>query len=137
MALAPMPMLTCASVPASRAWYARVLGLVSAHGGDEYDQMASTGPDGRTVVLQLHHLAPDAHAHLVDADRPLGSNGVAVWFETTDYAAATARLAEAQAGGDVAVLLDDHLNTNANHREFWLADPDGYVVVVSSPYGDT
>jgi len=29
-----------------------------------------------------------------------------------------------------------HVNPLAHHRELWLRDPEGYVVVVSSPYGD-
>jgi hypothetical protein len=28
------------------------------------------------------------------------------------------------------------VNSNANHREVWLRDPDGYVVVIASAYGD-
>ena len=28
------------------------------------------------------------------------------------------------------------VNPNANHREFWLQDRDGYVVVVAGRYGD-
>lgn len=136
MSLAPMPLLTCTSVAASRDWYERVLGLVSVHGGDEYDQLASVGLDGHTTVLQLHHVS-DAHVHLADGATPLGGNGVAVWFETTDYASALARLRSAIADGLlVDVLEDDHLNTNAHHREFWLGDPDGYTVVVASPHGD-
>lgn len=36
-----------------------------------------------------------------------------------------------------AVLLEElKVNTNANHREFWLRDPDGYVVVVAGRYAD-
>lgn len=136
MTLAPMPLLTCASVPASREWYERVLGLVSVHGGDEYDQLATVGLDGHTTVLQLHRRS-DEHAHLVGPTRQLGGNGVAVWFETTDYATALATLRAAIADGTpVDVLEDDHLNTNAHHREFWLGDPDGYTVVVASPHGD-
>ena len=34
------------------------------------------------------------------------------------------------------VVEDVHVNPLARHREIWLRDPDGYVVVVSSPYGD-
>ena len=132
-----MPMLTCTSVPASSAWYQRVLGLESVHGGDEYDQLATLGPDGPTIVLQLHHVS-DEHAHLADPAVPLGGNGIAVWFETTAYAAAVATLRAAIADGvAIDVLEDDHLNPTANHREFWLRDPDGYTVVVSSPFGDT
>ena len=136
MSLLPIPMLTCRSVAASRAWYERVLGLVSVHGGDEYDQLASVGPDGPTTVLQLHHVS-DTHAFLADPSQPLGGNGVAVWFESTDYAAAVARLHSASAdGAPLEVLEGEHLNPTAHHREFWLADPDGYTVVVSSPFGD-
>jgi hypothetical protein len=28
------------------------------------------------------------------------------------------------------------VNQNPNHREFWLKDPDGYVVVIAGPNGD-
>ena len=28
------------------------------------------------------------------------------------------------------------VNPSANHREFWLRDPDGYVVVIAGPHGD-
>ena len=136
MSLLPIPMLTCRSVAASREWYGRVLGLVSMHGGDEYDQLASVGPDGPATVLQLHH-ASDHHPFLADPAQPLGGNGVAVWFESTDYAAAVARLRAVQTDGfGVAVLEDEHFNPTAHHREFWVADPDGYTVVVSSPFGD-
>jgi hypothetical protein len=31
---------------------------------------------------------------------------------------------------------DPHVNTNANHRECWLRDPDGYVLVLASRPGD-
>lgn len=138
MSLVPMPMLTCTSVPDSSEWYQRVLGLTSVHGGDEYEQLATVGPDGPTTVLQLHHIAPDEHAFVVDLGQPLGGNGVVVWFETIAYATALATLRAAIAEGVVVTVLeDDHVNPVANHREFWLADPDGYRVVVSSPYGDT
>lgn len=136
MSFAPMPMLVCTSVPESRAWYQRVLGLVSMHGGDEYDQLAAVGPDGPTIVLQLHHES-DTHEFLADAAQPLGGNGVALWFETTSYGKSLATLGAAVADGvGVTVLEDDHVNSTANHREFWLRDPDGYLVVVTSPYGD-
>jgi hypothetical protein len=28
------------------------------------------------------------------------------------------------------------VNPSARHLEFWVRDPNGYVVVVASPYGD-
>jgi catechol 2,3-dioxygenase-like lactoylglutathione lyase family enzyme len=136
MSFAPMPMLVCTSVPESSTWYQRVLGLVSVHGGDEYDQLATVGPDGRTIVLQLHHES-DTHEFLADPAQPRRGNGVALWFETTSYAKSLVTLRAAMADGvEVTVLEDDHVNPTANHREFWLRDPNGYLVVVASPYGD-
>jgi hypothetical protein len=29
------------------------------------------------------------------------------------------------------------VNPLAHHREFWLRDPEGYIVVVAGSYGDT
>ena len=34
------------------------------------------------------------------------------------------------------IVLDVHRNPNANHRELWVRDPDGYTVVLASPDGD-
>lgn len=124
----PMPMLTCTSVAASSEWYQRTLGLTSAHGGDEYEMLMHDD----ALVLQLHELDAHEHPHLVRPDERLG-NGVAVWFESSDYEDAVAR---ARASG-AEVLEDDHVNPLAHHREIWLCDPDGYVVVVSSPFGRT
>ena len=125
-----MPMITCTSVRASSEWYQRVLGLVSAHGGDEYE-MLTVGEHG-PLVLQLHELDAHEHGHLARPDRPLGGNGVALWFETADFVAAAERVH----GTDAVVLEDVHVNQLAHHLEIWLRDPDGYVVVLSSPYGE-
>lgn len=126
----PMPMLTCTSVSGSSDWYQRVLGLVSAHGGDEYEML--TAGEGGPLVLQLHEVDAHEHPHLVRDGQPLGGNGVAVWFETDDFA----RVAERIRNAGAEVLEDVHVNPLANHLEIWIRDPDGYVVVVSSPYGD-
>ena len=34
------------------------------------------------------------------------------------------------------VVEDVHVNPNAHHRELWLRDLDGYVVVIASPDGE-
>jgi catechol 2,3-dioxygenase-like lactoylglutathione lyase family enzyme len=124
----PMPMLVCTSVSASSDWYQRVLGLVSAHGGDEYEMLTHDG----ATVLQLHELDAHEHPYLVRQGEARG-NGVAVWFESSDYPADLTRVRST----DADVLEDDHVNPLAHHREIWLLDPDGYVVVLSSPYGQT
>lgn len=122
------PLITVADVATSSRWYQDVLGLRSGHGGDEYDQLFS--PSGE-MVLQLH--AWDAHEHALLGDQSLEvrGNGSALWFETDDLAAIVERADAAKA--DVA---DGPLeNPLAQHREIWLRDPDGYVVVVASAYG--
>ena len=55
-----------------------------------------------------------------------------LWFEIDDFDAAAARACELGA----RVVLDVHRNPNAEHRELWIADPDGYTVVLASPDGD-
>ena len=124
--MVPMPLLSCSSVSTSSAWYQRTLGLTSAHGGDEYEMLMH----GDRLVLQLHELDAHEHPELVRDDGSFG-NGVAVWFESAEYAAAVERV---RASG-AEILEDDHLNPLAHHREIWARDPDGYVVVVSSPFG--
>ncbi len=123
----PQPMICVASVEGSSAWFQRVLGLVSAHGGSEYEQLTVDGQ----LVLQLHAWDRHDHPHLGDpAVKPYG-NGALLWFESDhveqDYARAVA------AGAKVLEPL--HINPLANHLEFWLQEPNGYVVVVASPYG--
>ena len=124
-------MITCRSVSASSEWYQHVLGLESAHGGDEYEMLTWQ----RSPVLQLHDTDADEHPHLVRAGESFG-NGVALYLETDDFDAAAARIHGASAHAIVDVLEDVHVNPLANHRELWLRDPDGYVIVVASTYGD-
>ena len=122
------PLITVADVPASSRWYQHVLGLRSGHGGDEYEQLLA--PSGE-LVLQLH--AWDAHEHALLGDESLDArgNGSVLWFETDDFAAIVER-----AGAAKADVADGPLdNPLAQHREIWLRDPDGYVVVVASPFG--
>ena len=126
--MVPQPMLTCTSVNGSSDWYQRTIGLASADGGNQYEMLMHEG----TLVLQLHEVDAEEHPYLVRSGEPFG-NGVAVWFESSDYADAVDR---ARASG-AEILEDDHENALAHHREIWLRDPDGYIVVISSPFGET
>jgi hypothetical protein len=88
------------------------------------------GSDG--LILQLHAWDADHHhGHMGDPTRPVG-NGVMLWFEVDDFDAAVARARELEA----RVILDVRVNPNAQHRELWIADPDGYTVVIASPDGE-
>jgi catechol 2,3-dioxygenase-like lactoylglutathione lyase family enzyme len=121
MSIRPQPLLTVADIDRARRWYVEVLGAGTGHGGDEYERLLVDGE----LVLQLHALdVAHHHGPLADRERPLG-NGVAVWFETDDFEGVVRRARAA--GGEI--VADVHVNPNAGHRELWLRDPDGYLVV--------
>jgi predicted enzyme related to lactoylglutathione lyase len=128
-------MIAVRDVEASSRWYQRLLGLVSDHGGAEYERLLADG----VLVLQLHHRGTEHHHGLIgDAGQPIG-NGVLLWFgEVTDFDGVVDRAAQLGA----AVVRPPHRNppegqgNGPGHREIWLTDPDGYTVVVASPDGE-
>ncbi len=121
MSIRPQPLLVVADVQRASRWYRQVLNADSGHGGDEYERVLVDG----SLVLQLHaREVTHHHGAIADPDSPLG-NGVAVWFEADDFDAVVRRSRDA--GADV--VSDVHVNPNAGHRELWLRDPDGYLVV--------
>jgi catechol 2,3-dioxygenase-like lactoylglutathione lyase family enzyme len=124
----PQPLIAVNNVEASSRWYQKTLGLKSGHGGNEYEMLLH---DGR-VVLQLHHWEAHNHPQMGDPKaRPYG-NGLLLWFWTDEFDDAVERAI----GAGAPVVEGPKENTNAQHREIWLRDPDGYVVVVAGPYGD-
>ena len=133
MGVRAQPMRVVRDVEASSAWYQRLLGLRSAHGGPHYDQLV----DGDTLVMQLHRQdIEDHHGEPADGNRPLDANGALFWFEVDDFDAVEARAMEMGA----VVVLPRHRNPpegggGPNHWELWLRDPDGAMVVVASRYG--
>jgi catechol 2,3-dioxygenase-like lactoylglutathione lyase family enzyme len=126
------PLIVVTDVEASSRWYQAVLGLESAHGGPEYERLTPAGASADDFFLQLHRLDADEHPGLFDARRPPGANGVALWFRTEDFDAAVERATAA--GADI--FNGPLLNERAQHRELWLRDPDGYVVVIAGRMGD-
>lgn len=119
----PQPMIAVADVELASAWYQQVLGAASGHGGSEYEQLRVDG----MMVLQLHRLeVGHHHGTLGDPRQPVG-NGVAVWFEVDDFDGAVVRIRHA----GVQIDTDVHVNPNAGHREIWLRDLDGYLVVLA------
>jgi predicted enzyme related to lactoylglutathione lyase len=74
----------------------------------------------------------DHHGRLADPDQPLG-NGVLLWFEVADFEAAVERARDTGA----PVVREPHTNPNARQREIWVRDPDGYLVVLASPDGES
>ena len=124
----PQPLIAVHDVAASSRWYQSLLGCESGHGGPEYEQLVC---DGR-MVLQLHHWDAHQHPHIGDPQSRPNGNGVLLWFQTDTFDAAVAR-ATAMAAH---ILEGPKVNLNANHREIWLRDPDGYVLVLAGAYGD-
>ncbi|MEV5705860.1 VOC family protein [Actinoallomurus sp. NPDC052274] len=119
----PQPMICVVDVERAGRWYRQVLGATSGHGGSEYEQLLVDGH----LIMQLHRLeVGHHHGTLADPDRPVG-NGVALWFATAAFDAAVERVRAVGAH----VVTDVHVNPNAGHREIWLRDLDGYLVVIA------
>ncbi len=122
------PLIAVQDVEASSQWYQRVLGLKSGHGGPDYERLLFHDE----IVLQLHRWQAHEHPHLGGSQSERNGNGVVLWFQS-DKVLISYQTAIQQ---NAKVLEPLKLNSQANHREFWLADPDGYVVVVAGAYGD-
>ena len=129
----PQPLIAVTDVEASSRWYQRLLGCKSNHGGPAYEQLVFGGE----LILQLHSFAVEDHHGPIGnpRDKPYG-NGVLLWFEVDDFDAVMQRAAEM----GIVIVLPRHRNPpdgagGPNHWECWMRDPDGYLVVVASPYG--
>lgn len=124
----PQPLIAVQDVEASSRWYQALLGCESGHGGPDYEQLVL---DGR-MLMQLHPWDVHGHAHLGRPELEPHGNGVLLWFQTDRFDAAVERALALRA----EFLEEPAVNPNANHREFWVRDPDGYVVVIAGAYGD-
>jgi catechol 2,3-dioxygenase-like lactoylglutathione lyase family enzyme len=121
----PQPLISVADVEASSRWYQAALGATSDHGGPEYERLVVDG----VLVLQLHRIEIGHHHGTIgDPGQPVG-NGVAVWFEADAFDAVVRRIRALAP----EIVADVHVNPNAGHRELWVRDPDGYLVVVAEP----
>ncbi len=130
----PQPLLAVRDVVASSRFYCELLDgestsvTVKSDHADLYDRICV----GSELVLQLHAWDAEDHPNLVDADRAPPGHGVLVWFELDDFDASVARAKVLGA----EIIEGPITNPRPGHRELWLRDPDGYVVVVCSPDGE-
>ncbi len=125
------PVIAVRNVRASSRWYRELLGLenLAEHSHrDVYDRLHSAGQ----LILQLHAWDEDDHPNLTHADAARTGHGVLLWFEVSNFDAIVGNARRLQA----QVVLEPHVNPNPQHREIWLRDPDGYVVVIASPDGE-
>jgi catechol 2,3-dioxygenase-like lactoylglutathione lyase family enzyme len=119
-------------VKASTRFYEKLLGARRL-GESDHDHVYQRILRGGQLLLQLHSWDDEDHPNLVGADRAPPGHGVLLWFEVPDFDAAVDRIRTLKA----QVLEEPHENPNAGHREIWIRDPDGYVVVLASPDGET
>lgn len=124
----PQPLIDVADVEASSRWYQRLLDCRSGHGGPDYEQLVCDGE----MILQLHAWEDEDHPNLGHPDAAAHGYGVLLWFQTDEFDAALTR---AHAIG-AEIVQGPLVNPNAHHREIWIRDPDGYVVVIAGRRGD-
>ena len=118
-------------VRASASWYTTLLGtdsLPDHEHRDLYDRITSSG----RLILQLHAWDEEDHPNLVNRTAAPLAHGVVLWFQLDDFDAAVERARTLKA----EVIEGPFVNPAPQHREMWLRDPDGYVVVVCSPDGE-
>jgi catechol 2,3-dioxygenase-like lactoylglutathione lyase family enzyme len=131
----PQPLISVTDVQRSSTWYQELLRCEGGHGGEEYERLVRNG----NLVLQLHRFdVVHHHGPLGDPSSHPYGNGVALWFEVDDFDDTVGR---AEAIGAV-VVHPPHRNPPEGpggpaHREIWLHDPDGYLVVLASPDGES
>lgn len=126
------PLIAVRDVRASGRWYQLLLGadtLPEHEHRDVYDRVFC---DGR-MVLQIHAWDEEDHPNLTNADAAPPGHGVLLWFEVADFDAAVERARSLHA----EIVEEPHVNPAPRNREMWLRDPDGYVVVIASPDGES
>jgi catechol 2,3-dioxygenase-like lactoylglutathione lyase family enzyme len=126
------PLIAVRDVRASSVWYAELLGadtLPDHPHRDLYDRIWRSG----RLLLQLHAWDAEAHPNLVNADAAPPGHGVVLWFQVDDFDLAVERARRLGA----EIIEETHFNPAPRHWEVWLRDPDGYVVVVASPDGES
>lgn len=122
------PLIAVRDVRSSSRWYGHSLGsdsLPEHEHRDIYDRVLYHGE----LVLQLHAWDKENHPNLVNADASPRGHGIVLWFEVSDFDAAVARARSLRA----EIIAEPHFNPRPQHREIWLRDPDGYVVVLAGP----
>lgn len=122
------PMLQVADVEGSSRWYQSCLGLRSGHGGPEFEMLF----DGDEFVLQLHLLGACEHGIL-----QAGTTGERGWERRCGSRRAIVRsspLSSSRRGAGAEIVEEPRWNPLAHHHEATLRDPDGYVVVICTPF---
>ncbi len=123
-AVEAQPLIAVRNVRASSRWYSKLLGADAQPEHDHRDFYDRISRCGR-LLLQLHAWDEEDHPNLVNAAAAPVGHGVVLWFQVEDFDAAVNRASELNAD----VIEGPHINPAPQHREIWLRDPDGFVVV--------
>ena len=130
-AVEAQPLIAVRNVRASSRWYVELLAAdplpEHAH-RDVYDRVSQSG----RLLLQLHAWDVEDHPNLVDPGSARAGHGVVLWFQVDDFDAAVERAR----GLGAEIIEGPYVNPAPQHREIWLRDPDGFVVVVAGPDGE-
>ena len=122
-------MLFVKDVSNSSAWYQKLLGAVSAHGGPEYEMLTDSQGE---LLFQLHKLEGDEHGVNLSDDSSVGEEirgaGVLCYVQVDDvheiYKKALSMNADVKSEPTFLDL--------AGHTEFIVKDLDGYSLAVYS-----
>jgi hypothetical protein len=126
------PLIAVRDVRVSSRWYSDLLGadtLPDHSHRDVYDRITHSG----RLLLQLHAWDEEDHPNLVNADAAALGHGVVLWFQVNDFDAAIDRVRRLNA----EIIEGPFVNPAPRHREIWLRDIDGYVVVLASCDGES
>jgi Glyoxalase/Bleomycin resistance protein/Dioxygenase superfamily len=126
------PLIAVRDVISSSRFYRTLLDGHGLDHGSDHDDVYDRVYVGEALVLQLHSWDEEEHPNLQSSEAAPPGHGVLLWFEVTEFDAALERVRALEA----EVLQEPHVNEAARHREIWLRDPDGYVVVLASPDGE-
>jgi len=130
-AVEAQPLIAVRNVRASSRWYTELLGADSLPEHEHREMYERISCAGR-LLLQLHAWDEEDHPNLVNADAAPPGHGVLLWFQVDDFDAAVERTR----GLGAEIIHGPQVNPAPQHREIWLRDPDGYVVVLASPDGE-
>lgn len=124
------PLIAVRDVRASSRWYTKLLAadaLPEHSHRDVYDRISCSDK----LILQLHAWDEEDHPNLVNPAAARPGHGVLLWFQVEDFDSAVQRARSLGAH----IIEEPHVNPAPGHREIWLRDGDGYVVVLASRPG--
>ena len=117
-----LPMIAVRNVPASVAWYRRLLSCDGDDISDEFARLRS----GERILLLVHDRAADEHGAWEREPGAHVGTGFVLWLIVEDFDGIYERARRVHA----QILVEPHENPEDHVREFTVRDPDGYAVSI-------